>query len=1221
MRSQNGGDVELASTTVSGQSLNPDETAEVNIAWTPANSGNATLYGQVVVPGDVNAINNKTSNLTVNVQRANDLSATRVDGNITPSVGISANYTVTINNAGHLTQDTYTVKLMQAVQGGQDVELASTSVSNGNLGAGQTSRIDFAWTPTAEGTINLYGIVELAGDSNTNNDKTSNLSVRVQPEGTLIVSVGSGSGTSQLPYNFQYSKSLSQSLYFPHEIGMIGGEISKIVYSARITSTGTLNDNIQNVPIQIWMGETDKENLSDEYVDPSTLTLVFDGRKSFPTGNYDVEIDLIEPYQYKGGNLVVYSFQNNTLYAAYNDLFVSTDYSNSARSRHYRSDNYPNVENPDSYGSHHIYHGIPNTRFHVASDNLNTLGSLSGVISDEDGVLSNVKIQIVGTQYSVTSDDLGSYSFPLMAAGEYNINVTKYGYNTVNKLVTISANANEILNLELSLRDSFTVAGNVKRFDTQAFVEGAVVTFNCEDTYIYTATTDENGAFSFMKDNSVVELYEGLYNITATADGLGDHNGVLNVDATISDHEIMLYEISYPVVNAQAKIVNNQSVVKWDLPEIPGGETSRVEGYAVYRFLEGSLESEWTMLDNNVTSLSYTDQAWESLNWGVYQYAVKAKYMGNQFSEAALTNKLEKDMFVSYTVNVSSNINNAPVGATVTLTNQDTKSGRVYSQKVTDSEVVFDNVWRGVYDLDITLDRIIRPYSFNDIEIKENGLSHTAVVNEIPYPVVDPIASVKDGDAIITWDLPKTYNEWLSWLLIDDIAGGMSPVGHVGEELTTAIRFTPKDLENSGVISGQYVTKVALGIARNIDTIERMEIRIWEGGTSVENPGELVYTHEITDIIGNDLYANYTWVDIVLDEPYAIDPSKELRIGWTVPDIDGRIVHGIGPKEDEEGPVWNNGKMTLWTSSSVMNYWRDASLMLGGQFRNCIKAFVSNDPNNVTSVSELGHNEKTIQQKDSFEGVDFAIVTDEIVENDATIERPVLVPNVSRANTNIEYIVYRLEEGDPETEWTLIANDVIEPAYTDTDWSDLTLGDYQYAIVANYAGELSDAVLSNVINQQQYTITLNVNPSIGGTVSGDGVYSSNEEVTVTAIANPNYEFVNWTENDNEVSDSESYSFRVNADRVLVANFIVSADAIDDVKTTQLKVYPNPTNAWVTIENADEMIQKISVLDISGMTIQVYDGIDKDKLEIDLSSYPTGVYFIKTGNKVSKVVKK
>ena len=71
---------------------------------------------------------------------------------------------------------------------------------------------------------------------------------------------------------------------------------------------------------------------------------------------------------------------------------------------------------------------------------------------------------------------------------------------------------------------------------------------------------------------------------------------------------------------------------------------------------------------------------------------------------------------------------------------------------------------------------------------------------------------------------------------------------------------------------------------------------------------------------------------------------------------------------------------------------------------------------------------------------------------------------------------------------------------------------------------------------QQYTINVSANPNIGGFVTGGGTYQQGQSCTVTASANAGYTFTNWTENGNVVSTNASYTFTVNANRTLVANF-------------------------------------------------------------------------------------
>ena len=77
-------------------------------------------------------------------------------------------------------------------------------------------------------------------------------------------------------------------------------------------------------------------------------------------------------------------------------------------------------------------------------------------------------------------------------------------------------------------------------------------------------------------------------------------------------------------------------------------------------------------------------------------------------------------------------------------------------------------------------------------------------------------------------------------------------------------------------------------------------------------------------------------------------------------------------------------------------------------------------------------------------------------------------------------------------------------------------------------------VVAPVVN---HTITVSANPAEAGTVTGGGEYEEGATATLTATANEGYEFVNWTENEVEVSTDAEYTFEVLADRNLVANFI------------------------------------------------------------------------------------
>ena len=75
-----------------------------------------------------------------------------------------------------------------------------------------------------------------------------------------------------------------------------------------------------------------------------------------------------------------------------------------------------------------------------------------------------------------------------------------------------------------------------------------------------------------------------------------------------------------------------------------------------------------------------------------------------------------------------------------------------------------------------------------------------------------------------------------------------------------------------------------------------------------------------------------------------------------------------------------------------------------------------------------------------------------------------------------------------------------------------------------------------LIPATKYTIGVSASPTEGGTVTGAGEYESGATITLTAMANSGYHFVNWTENGAEVSADTAYTFTADRDRTLIANF-------------------------------------------------------------------------------------
>ena len=116
------------------------------------------------------------------------------------------------------------------------------------------------------------------------------------------------------------------------------------------------------------------------------------------------------------------------------------------------------------------------------------------------------------------------------------------------------------------------------------------------------------------------------------------------------------------------------------------------------------------------------------------------------------------------------------------------------------------------------------------------------------------------------------------------------------------------------------------------------------------------------------------------------------------------------------------------------------------------------------------------------------------------------------------------------------------PGFTFTNWTE---NGNVVSTQANYTFTVnSNRTLVANFQTQTYTITTSANPNNGGTVTGGGTYQQGQSCTVHATANTGYTFTNWTENGNVVSTNANYSFTVNSNRTLVANFQIQSFTIN-----------------------------------------------------------------------------
>ncbi|MFO8066035.1 MAG: S8 family serine peptidase [Bacteroidales bacterium] len=158
-----------------------------------------------------------------------------------------------------------------------------------------------------------------------------------------------------------------------------------------------------------------------------------------------------------------------------------------------------------------------------------------------------------------------------------------------------------------------------------------------------------------------------------------------------------------------------------------------------------------------------------------------------------------------------------------------------------------------------------------------------------------------------------------------------------------------------------------------------------------------------------------------------------------------------------------------------------------------------------------------------------------------------------------------------------------------------------------------------------YELQLSAEPSEGGTVTGAGTYEHYTEVTINAIPEDNYEFINWTLDGSEFSTEAEYTFDILSSMHLTANFELANTINDESSLTDILVYPNPAEdkLWVEFNNADSKEFFISLHSVYGQKVDektiksggfVKTSFDVDRLE-------PGVYIIRFSNdlQIRKVV--
>ena len=151
-----------------------------------------------------------------------------------------------------------------------------------------------------------------------------------------------------------------------------------------------------------------------------------------------------------------------------------------------------------------------------------------------------------------------------------------------------------------------------------------------------------------------------------------------------------------------------------------------------------------------------------------------------------------------------------------------------------------------------------------------------------------------------------------------------------------------------------------------------------------------------------------------------------------------------------------------------------------------------------------------------------------------------------------------------------------------------------------------------------FEITATADPAEGGTITGAGTYAYGQTVTLTAQANTDYRFVNWTEDGEVVSTDETITFDVDRDRHLVAYFENTVGVIEHDALT-VTIYPNPVVDKLNIETS-EPVKTLEIYTINGALVSKQSNCS-EKIEINVDNYAFGTYMIRLTTDSTVVIRK
>ncbi len=309
------------------------------------------------------------------------------------------------------------------------------------------------------------------------------------------------------------------------------------------------------------------------------------------------------------------------------------------------------------------------------------------------------------------------------------------------------------------------------------FIKKVFSAYNTWTDYVFEDTLDMENGFMVALSGLPVELSLGVDS------GLNpDYPFLPNVNYA-SENYLLDDGAFFPIENVQP--LPGNLMVRAEGYNTTTGKQLRnvvadnrtINKYKVYRLVEGTQNdpSQWTLLNDNVTELTYADNDWAGLDNDWYRYAVKAVYSDDQEAEAAFSNLLDKGLKTAVTIEVTTNTTDNSEGAKVMLSNTSnydyTYIGFVSNA---DGTIVFDDVMKGTYNITIELEGYTSIFDQGvDFSTEDTYSKSYELIEALTKP--SNLEVTVDDEVVFYWNVTQTISE--SFESYGNFA--INPTGHV----------------------------------------------------------------------------------------------------------------------------------------------------------------------------------------------------------------------------------------------------------------------------------------------------------------------------------------------------------------------------------------------------------------------------------------------------------